>query len=133
MYVLPSVSTFTNRNPSVTRFEYNKDTFELLDYTVRDGGDVDGEGDGGNNNSMSSNSSSNNSYRRFTSPICHWQTRATLQTSFSSTQPESTLGSATCRLQGDAQGCEVILIFDFVFMYMLLLNAQRECSWRLEA
>ena len=37
MYVLPSVSTFTNRNPSVTRFEYNKDTFELLDYTVRDG------------------------------------------------------------------------------------------------
>lgn len=35
MYVLPSVSTFTNRNPSVTRFQYDRDTFELLDYTVR--------------------------------------------------------------------------------------------------
>jgi hypothetical protein len=35
MYVLPSVSTFTNRNPSVTRFRYDRDSFELLDYTVR--------------------------------------------------------------------------------------------------
>ena len=35
MYVLPSVSTFTNRNPSVTRFQYDRETFELLDYTVR--------------------------------------------------------------------------------------------------
>ena len=35
MYVLPSVSTFTDRNPSVTRFQYDRDTFELLDYTVR--------------------------------------------------------------------------------------------------
>ena len=35
MYVLPSVSTFTNRNPSITWFEYDRDTFELLDYTVR--------------------------------------------------------------------------------------------------
>jgi hypothetical protein len=34
MYVLPSVSTFTNRNPSFTRFQYDRDTFELLDYTV---------------------------------------------------------------------------------------------------
>jgi hypothetical protein len=35
MYVLPSVSTFTERNPSITSFQYDKSTFELLDYTVR--------------------------------------------------------------------------------------------------
>ena len=34
MYVLPSVSTFTNRNPSITRFQYDRNSFELIDYTV---------------------------------------------------------------------------------------------------